>query len=69
MYNESRVIMVVSKSSFLLEEQNRRISRGYCRNDRPSCVCVYIYRVGGPIRGHLVVRGRVNVAMEVRISE
>ena len=63
--------MVVSKSSFLPKEQKRRISRGYCRNDRPSYVYIYIYiyRVRGPVLGHLVVRGRVNVSMEVRISE
>ena len=36
MYDKSRVIVVISKSSFLPEEQERRISKGYCRYDRPS---------------------------------
>ena len=40
-----------------------------CRNDRSSSVYIYIYWAVGPIRGHLVVRGRVNVITEVRISE
>ena len=43
MYDKSRVIIVISKSSFLPEEQERRISRGYCRNDRPSSMHIYIY--------------------------
>ena len=36
--------MVTSKSSFLLEGPERRISRGYCRDVKPSdiYVCVYI---------------------------
>ena len=31
MYDKNGVLGVVSKSSFLPKEQNRRISRGYCR--------------------------------------
>ena len=65
MYNKSGVIVVILKSFFLSEEQKRRISRGYCRNDRPSS----IYWVGGLVRGHLVVRGQINAIMEVSISE
>ena len=40
-----------------------------CRYDRPSSIYPYICWVGGPIRVHLVVRGRVNAIMEVHISE
>ena len=69
MYDKSKVIVVISKSSFLLEEQERRISRGYCRYDRPNSIYLYICWVGGSIREHLVVRERVNAIMEVRISE
>ena len=65
MYDKSRVIVVISKSSFLPEEQKRRISRDYCRDDRPSS----IYWVRGPVREHLVVRGRVNAVVEVGINE
>ena len=36
MYGKSRVVMAISKSSFLPEEQNREILRGYCRDVRPS---------------------------------
>ena len=49
MYDKNRVIVVISKSSFLPKEQERRISRDYCRNDRPSSIYIYIYRAGGPI--------------------
>ena len=38
MYDKSGVIVVISKSSFLLDEQKRRILRGYCRNDKPSSI-------------------------------
>ena len=63
MYDKSRVIKVISKYSFLSEEQKRRILRGYCRVIGPV-VYIYIYiGLGDP------VRGRVNVIMEVRISE
>ena len=65
MCDKREIIVVISKSPFLLEEQKRRISRGYCRDDRPSSICW----VGGPVRGRLVVRGWVNVVMEVSISE
>ena len=48
-YDKSRVIVVISKSSFLPEEQERRISRGYCRYDRPNNLYLYIYMLGqGP---------------------
>ena len=42
MYDKSRVIVVISKSSFLLEQQERRISRGYCRCGRSSSIYLYI---------------------------
>ena len=32
-------------------------------------IYIYIYWAVGPVRGHLVVRGRVNVITEVCISE
>ena len=40
-YDNSRVIVVISKSSFFLrnkERERRRISRGYCRDGRPRIV-------------------------------
>ena len=43
MCDKSMVIVVISKSSFLPKEQERRISKGYCRNDRPSSIYIYIY--------------------------
>ena len=43
-YDEHRVSIVTSKSSFLLEELERRISRGYCRADRPKSTYLCIYR-------------------------
>ena len=36
MHDKSGVIVVTSKSSFLPEEPKRRISKGYCRGNRPS---------------------------------
>ena len=45
MYDKYRVVLAISKSSFLFEEQKRKISRGYCRDNRPSS----IYWAGGPI--------------------
>ena len=42
MHNKSGAIVVKSKSSFLPEELERRISRGYCKGDRPSSVYIYI---------------------------
>ena len=68
MYDKSRVIKAISKYSFLSEEQKRKILRGYCRVIGPV-VYIYIYWAGNPVRGHLVVRGWVNVVMEVSISE
>ena len=44
MYDEHGVTIVTSKSSFLLEELERRISRGYCRADRPKSTYLCIYR-------------------------
>ena len=35
MCDEQGVTIMTSKSSFLFEEPERRISRGYCRSDRP----------------------------------
>ena len=49
MHDKSRAIVVTSKSSFLPEEPERRISRGYCRGDRPSSLYLCIYWAGGPI--------------------
>ena len=49
MYDKSRVIKVISKYSFLSEEQKRRILRGYCRVIGPVVyIYIYIYRVGRP---------------------
>ena len=42
---------------FFSEEQKRKISMGYCRDDRPSSM----YWAGGSIRG------QVNIIMEVDI--
>ena len=61
------VIVMTSKSSFLPEELERRISRGYCRGDRPSGICLYVYI--GPIRGYEVVRGWANTVIGLRASE
>ena len=41
-YDKGKVIVVISNSSFLPEEQKRRIFRGYCRNGRPISVYIYI---------------------------
>ena len=35
-YDKGRMVMAILKSSFMPEEQKRGISRGYCRNIRPS---------------------------------
>ena len=51
-YDEHKVSIVTSKSSFLPKEPKKRISRGYCRGDRPRSTNLCIYWVGGPIRGH-----------------
>ena len=37
----------------------------YCGDDRPSNV----YWAVGPVQGHLVVRGQVNINVEVRANE
>ena len=42
-YDKGKVIVVISNSSFLPDEQKRRIFRGYCRNGRPISVYIYIY--------------------------
>ena len=52
MHVESRAIVVTSKSSFLPEEPEKRIFRGYCRGDRPSSMYLCIYWVRDLIRGH-----------------
>ena len=52
MHDKSGAIVVTLKSFFLPEELERRISRGYCRGDRPSSMYLCIYWAGGPIRGH-----------------
>ena len=55
-YDKSRVIKALLKYSFLSEEQKRRILRGYCRVIGPIVyIYIYIYWVGDPVRGHLVV--------------
>jgi len=65
MYDKSRVVVAISKSSFLPEKQKRGISRGYCRDVRPS----RIFWVWSPIRGHEIVRGGVNIIRGVRVSK
>ena len=50
MYDKGRMVVAISKSFFLLEEQKRGISRGYCRDIRPN----RMYWAGGPIRRHLI---------------
>ena len=52
MYDKRGVIVVISKSSFLPEEPERRISKGYCRGGRPSSTYLCIYWVGSPIQEH-----------------
>ena len=42
MHDKSRVVVVTSKSTFLPEESEMRISRGYCMGDRPN-ICIYMY--------------------------
>ena len=53
------VTIVTLKSSFLPEEPERRILRGYCRGVRPSniylYIYIYIYWVEGLIRGREIV--------------
>ena len=61
----SRVIVVNIEILIFSEEQKRRILRDYYRDDRPKSVCW----AADPIRKHLVVRGQVNVDIEVRASE
>ena len=51
MYDKCRVVMTISKSSFLPEEKKRGISKGYCRDDRPN----RIYWARGPVRGQVNV--------------
>ena len=41
-YDKHGVIVVISKSSFLPEELERRILRDYCRAGRPS-MHIYVY--------------------------
>ena len=41
--NKIRTIVVTSKSFFLPEEPESRISRSYCRNVKPSNIYVYVY--------------------------
>ena len=65
MYGKSRVVVAISKSFFLLEEQRRGILIGYCRDVRPS----KIYRAWGPIQGYEIVRGGVNIIREIHVSE
>jgi len=65
MCDKGEIIVVISKLSFLPREQKNRISRGYCRDDRPSSICW----ARDLVQGLLVVRGRVNIVMEVGISE
>ena len=59
------VIVMTSKSSFLSDEPERRISSGYCRVDRPSSV----YWTGDPVQGRLVVRGQVNIIIDVGVHK
>jgi len=41
-YDEHKATTVTSKSTFLPEEPERRILRGYCRGDRPKNAHLYI---------------------------
>ena len=50
-YDKCRVVVAISKSSFLPDEQKRRISRDYCKDERGSS----IYWVGSLIRGQVNV--------------
>ena len=52
MYDKCGAIMVISKSSFLPKELERRILKGYCRGGRPNSTYICIYCARGPIRGH-----------------
>ena len=63
------VTIVTSKSSFLPEELERRISKGYCRGVKPSNIYLCIYWAEGLIRGHKVIRGRVNIIRGVHGSK
>jgi len=49
MCDEHGVTIMTSKSSFLFEELERRISKGYCRGDRPKNAYLYIYWARDPI--------------------
>ena len=64
------VTVVTSKSYFLPEEPERRISKGYCRGVRPSNIYMYlcIYWAGGPIRGYKIVREGVNITKGVCVK-
>ena len=42
-----------------------RILKGYCRKDRP----INVFWALGPVRGHLIVKGRGNIDIEVQASE
>jgi len=42
MHDKSRVVVVISKSTFLPKESKMSISRGYCMGDRPN-ICIYVY--------------------------
>ena len=68
-YGGHSVSIVTSKSSFLPEEPERRISKGYCRGDRPRSTYLCIHWARGPIRRHQVGRGRVNTFMRIRVSK
>ena len=46
-------------------QSDRNTPETYCRSDRPSNV----YRVMGPVRGYLVIRGQGNIDVEVRASK
>ena len=48
-----------------LRSQKRRISRGYCRDGRPRRV----YWAIGPVRGHSILRGRVDASVGAQASE
>ena len=63
-YDKKRIMMVISKSSFFLEEQKMRISRGYCRDGKPKRV----YWAMGPIQGHSIVQGQIDVSVGVQDS-
>ena len=57
------MIVMTSKSSFLPEELERRILKGYYKGDRSSGIYICIYWADGLIRELEVVQGWINTIM------